>query len=74
MSPLSRLARRGLGAGLAEAQAVLGQLRRLASRWRVVIAGAGATPETAARAGVEYVSDDPTTAAERLSVTRASTH
>jgi len=51
---------------------VLDQLTRLASRWRVVIAGAGATPEVAARAGVEYLTDDPATAAERLSAARAT--
>jgi MerR family transcriptional regulator, light-induced transcriptional regulator len=55
-------------------ESVLGQLGRLASRWRVVIAGAGATPEVAARAAVEYLSDDPATAAERLAVARAASH
>ncbi|CAA9484956.1 MAG: Transcriptional regulator, MerR family [uncultured Solirubrobacterales bacterium] len=51
---------------------VLGQLTRLGSRWRVVIAGAGATAELAARARVEYLSGDPTSAAGRLSVDQAS--
>jgi hypothetical protein len=51
---------------------ILGQLKRLASRWRVAIAGAGATPEVAARAGIEYLSGDPVAAAERLAVARAT--
>jgi MerR family transcriptional regulator, light-induced transcriptional regulator len=53
-------------------EAVAGQLRRLSSRWRVVIAGAGATPEVAAKAGVEYLSEDPATSAKALSVALAS--
>jgi DNA-binding transcriptional MerR regulator len=42
-------------------------LRRLAGKTRLVVAGPGATPEAARRARAELVSDDPVTAADRIS-------
>ena len=47
------------------------QLRTLGRLRRLLIAGAGATPELAARAEVEYLSGDPVTAAEGLSIEHA---
>ena len=45
------------------------ELRALARDRRLVLAGAGATPELAAHVGVEYFQEDPVTAAEALSMT-----
>jgi DNA-binding transcriptional MerR regulator len=42
-------------------------LRRLAGKTRLVVAGAGATPEAAAKARAELVAEDPVTAADRIS-------
>lgn len=43
------------------------ELRALVEAWPVVLAGAGATPEVAARVGADYADDGPLEAAERLS-------
>ncbi|HXV57783.1 MAG TPA: cobalamin B12-binding domain-containing protein [Gaiellaceae bacterium] len=48
-------------------EAALAELRGLSGRTRLVVAGAGATAEAAERAGAELVTEDPVTAAERLS-------
>jgi DNA-binding transcriptional MerR regulator len=45
---------------------VLDEVRALAARWRVALAGAGVTPELAEEAGAEYLADGPLEAAERL--------
>ena len=45
------------------------ELPALARDRRLVLAGAGATPELAAHVGVEYFQEDPVTAAEALSMT-----
>ncbi|MCS7006454.1 MAG: MerR family transcriptional regulator [Thermoleophilia bacterium] len=45
---------------------VLDELLALAARWPVAIAGAGATPELAARCGAECLEEGPYEAAERL--------
>jgi DNA-binding transcriptional MerR regulator len=42
-------------------------LRRLAGKTRLVLAGGGATPEIAKAARAEHVADDPVTAADRIS-------
>lgn len=44
----------------------LAQLRDLSRRTRVVVAGAGATPEAARRAHAELVQEDPVSAADRV--------
>lgn len=48
-------------------EAALGELRGLSGRTRLVVAGAGATAEAAERAGAELVTEDPVSAADRLS-------
>jgi hypothetical protein len=45
---------------------VLDEVRALAARWRVALAGAGVTPELAEEAGTEYLAGGPLEAAERL--------
>lgn len=46
---------------------VLHEVRALAARWRVALAGAGVTPELAEQAGAEFLPDGPLEAADRLS-------
>jgi MerR family transcriptional regulator, light-induced transcriptional regulator len=61
-----------LGAVIPERfDAVAGELRALATRRRLILAGAGATPEVAARIGVDTVQQDPITAAGALSLALA---
>lgn len=46
---------------------VLDDVRALAARWRVALAGAGVTPELAEQVGADYLADGPLEAADRLS-------
>lgn len=45
----------------------LDRLRELAESTRIVVAGAGASPEAAERAGAELLTEDPVSAADRVS-------